>query len=78
MKEQFLGPTCSVFSDTSVNVTADGRPYLGAAIGSQSYVADNVSGKVSSWVSELEVLGLFAVTQPHAPFAAFSCGLISK
>ena len=34
-----------------------------------------VSGKVSSWVDELKVLALFAITQPHA---AFSRGLISK
>jgi len=33
-------PACLMFSDTCVNVTSDGRPYLGAAIGPQSYVAD--------------------------------------
>jgi len=41
-------------------------------------IADYVSSKVSSWVGELEVLAQFAVTQPHAAFAAFSCGLTSK
>ena len=52
-----------VFTDTYVNVTADGRPYLGATIGSQD---------------ELEVLALFATTQVQASLAAFSRGLISK
>ena len=42
------------------------------------YVTEYVSSKDSSWVSELEVLALFAVTQPHAAFAAFSCSLISE
>ena len=78
VKEQFLDLVCQVFSDTCVNITADGRPYLGATIGSQSYVANYVSGKVSSWVDELEVLALFAITQPHTAFAAFSRVLISK
>jgi len=58
VKEQFLVLAHLVFSNTFVNVTADGSPYLGAAIGSQSYVDDYVSEKCLplSWVSELETL----------------------
>ena len=59
-------------------ITTDGRPYLGAAVGSQAYVVDYISSKVSSWTGQLEVLASFAVVQPHAAFAAFSCDLISK
>ena len=51
-----------LLSDTSVNITTDGRPYLGAAVGSQAYVADYISSKVSSWANQLEVLASFAVT----------------
>ena len=29
-----------VFADISINITAKGRPYLGAAIGTPSYIAD--------------------------------------
>jgi len=47
-KPDLLLSFCQVSSDTCVNVTADGRPYLGAAIGSRSYVSDYASGKVSS------------------------------
>ena len=45
--EQFLDVARQLFSDTSVNVTTDGRPYLGATVGSQAYVADYISSKVS-------------------------------
>ena len=56
-------------------VTAEGKPYLGAAIGSRAFIENYVSGKVASWVTELELLVSFAVTQPHA---AFSRGVVSK
>lgn len=72
--------SCHLFSDTCVNVTAEGRPYLGAAIGSRPFIVGYVSTKVASWVTdhELELLASFAVTQPHAAFLVFSCGVVSK
>lgn len=75
VKEQFLDRARHHFSDTCVNVTAEGRPYLGAAIGSRPFIESYVSSKVTSWVTELELLASFAVTQPHA---AFSHGVVSK
>ena len=51
-----------LFSDTSVNITTDGRPYLGATVGCQAYVADYISSKVSSWSDQLEILASFAVS----------------
>ena len=78
VKEQYLELARTLFADTCVNVTADGRPHLGAAIGSPSFVEQYVSDKVSSWVTELKVLTSIAVTQPHAAFSAFTHGLISK
>ena len=34
------------FAESGVNVTLNGRPYLGAVIGSQEYVEEYVSSKV--------------------------------
>ena len=34
VREQFLDHACKLLSETCANVTAEGRPYLGAAIGS--------------------------------------------
>ena len=41
IKEQFQSHAISAFQDTAVNVTSDGRPHLGAPIGSAKY-CDNL------------------------------------
>ena len=67
---------CHLFSvDTCINVTAEGRPYLGAAIGSRAFIKNYVPSEVASWVTELELVTSFAVTQSHA---AFSRGVVTK
>ena len=38
VKPQYVELACSLFADCRVNATADGKPYLGAAVGSPSYV----------------------------------------
>ena len=38
----------SLFADTCVQVTADGRSYLSAAVGSISYIRSYVSNEVDS------------------------------
>ena len=65
-------------ADTNVNVTYEGRPYLGAALGSSTYVNEFVSGKVHQWSKELNLLSVIAASQPHAAFAAYTHGMISK
>ena len=50
-KEGFHDAAVSIFANTGVNVTPNGRPYLGAAIGSQEYVAGQVESKVNEWIS---------------------------
>ena len=59
-------------------MTLDGRPYLGAATGSQEYVARQVESKVNDWISNMQCLATIAVTQPHAAFSALTHGLMSK
>ena len=44
------------------------------AIGSRSFIAS----KVDFCVTELVLLASFAVTQLHAAFSVFSCGVVSK
>ena len=67
-----------LFANTCVNVTTDGRPHLGAAIGSTAFVAQYVSNKITTWISELKLLSSFAITQPHAAYSAFTHGLVSN
>ena len=68
----------STFDGTGVNVTSDGRPYLGAAVGSAEYVENYVESKVSSWRSSVCNLTTIAKTQPHAAYSALTHGLSSK
>ena len=68
----------STFADTRVNVTSDGRPYLGAAVGSKEFVEIYVESKVKSWLSSVCNLATIARTQPHAAYSALTHGLSSK
>ena len=70
--------TISTFANTGVNVTPDGRPCLGMAIGSQGYVEAHVRLKVEEWLSCVNHLTDIAKTQPHTAFAALTHNLISK
>ena len=44
--ELHFDETYNKFAETGVNVTLNGRPYLGTVIGSQEYVEEYVSYKV--------------------------------
>jgi len=59
-------------------MSKDGRPYLGAAIGSQQYVSSYAESKAQGWASNLNHLASIASTQPHVTFAALTHGLSSK
>ena len=50
----------AIFVDSGVNITSDGRPYLGASIGSQEFMEDYVRSKVKIWSSNLAQLSLDA------------------
>ena len=77
-KEGLHDAAVSLFANTGVSVTSNGRPYLGAAIGSWDYVAGQVESKVNEWTSNIQCLATIAVTQPHAAYIACTYGLMSK
>ena len=66
------------FQGTHVNITAHGRPHLGAALGSQEFIDQFVTDKVNQWNQELLLLVDGAKTQPHAAYAAFIQGYVHK
>ena len=43
-----------IFGESEINITTDGRPVLGAAIGTESYIEEFVTKKVQGWVEEIE------------------------
>ena len=40
----------SIFEETAINITTEGRKHLGAALGSSYYLEQYVNGKVEEWV----------------------------
>ena len=77
-KEDYLSAASAAFADTGVKVTSEGRPYLGAALGTEEYVQTFATDKVQQWAGELEQLATIAHSQPHAAHAAFTHGMTSK
>ena len=77
-KPSFLTKATAVFSNTDVKVTSEGRPHLGAALGTREYTENYVRTKVTEWSEELVTLANIAKTQPHSAHAAFTHGMTSK
>ena len=77
-KQAHLPKAQKFFADSGINITTEGRPHLGAPLGSPTFVQQFVTSKVDSWCSELKHLSKIAVTQPHAAYAGFTHGLASK
>ena len=67
-----------IFEGTAVQITIEGRRYLGGALGTQEFVEKFMADKVSDWSSEVRRLAKFAATQPQAAYAAYTHGLINR
>ena len=78
VKEEKFEEATTAFEGTGVSITQEGKRHLGAALGTIKFIESYVKNKVSEWVHEIEVLSTFAVTQPHAAYAAFTHGLTSR
>ena len=72
VKETHLPMTRSIFEDTGIQFTTEGRCYLGAAIGTSDFVKSYVSDKVKEWSDELSKLSEIGLTQPHAAYSALT------
>ena len=77
-KQRHFDKASNTFAGSGVNVTLDGRPYLGVVIDSQEYIEEYVSSKVQEWSSSFIILSDVAKSQPHAAFSALTHGLLSK
>ena len=76
-RKKHLATGTAFFANTGVQVTSEGRPYLGAAIGTEEFVISYVKDRVVKWTKELDSLAKIALSQPHAAHAAFTHGLSS-
>ena len=77
-KSSFQSPAVAQFAGTGVRVTCEGRPYLGAATGSQEYSKKFIDDKVREWSAEVLLLAKIGESQPHAAYSALTHGLSSR
>ena len=75
LKEQFLKNAKQQFACTNVNITVQGKRYLGAAIGTRKYTEQYVSDKGRTWTMEVKQLADIATSQSHATYVAFVHGI---
>ena len=74
VKDNHLSMAKELFSGTGVNITTEGKQYLGAALGTEAFEED----KVKEWTSKIKHLSQIAKTQPHAAYSALTHGLSSE
>ena len=78
VKPKHLNRARNIFSDSSINITTDGRKHLGAVVGSKLYREDFMSEKVSEWAKEIHKLSEIAKFPPHEAYACFVNGYKHK
>ena len=75
VKEEHLEAAQNKFEGLGIQLTTQGRQYLGAPIGSKEFVELSVKKKVDAWAANVEKLASIAKTHPHAAYAAYCHGL---
>ena len=55
----------SIFADSRINITCEGRKHLGAVIGSETFKNSFVDNLVDEWIQQIELLSKIASTEPH-------------
>ena len=78
VKLEHLASARAIFSGTGVQISADGRLHLGAAVGSVTFVTEFVSRRVAEWVGKMTRLAEIARLEPHCAYAAFRHSLVGK
>ena len=78
VKRHHLKASTDIFHGTRINITAEGRRHLVAALGEWSFVDIYVKDKITKWMHELEVLTTIAKMHPQDAYSALTHGLMSK
>ena len=78
VKERDLSEAQSFFQGTEINITTEGKRFLGAALGIPSFTKSYASDKIQEWSDEVKQLATIALSHPHAAYTAFTHGLRAK
>jgi len=61
-KGSHLQNAVKIFAGSGVNITPNGRPYLGAALGSPDFIEEHLRSKVEEWTLNITFLSATAAT----------------
>ena len=78
VKPNCLEEAKRVFSKTAVNITSEGRKYLGAALGTENFCNGYLSDAILDWTRQIDKLASIAQSQPQAAHSALSHGLLGR
>ena len=68
----------NLFTNSRVNIKAEGKRHLDAVIRSTEYRDEYVKDLVNDWENQLNILSTIAKTQLQAAYSAFASGFKSK
>ena len=78
VKEEMVDKATELFEGTGVQITCQGRKYLGGFIGTAEGTAKYVEELVGDWLKQLKRLATIAKSEPQAAYAAFTAGFRHK
>ena len=78
VKSQLVREAEKLFENTKINITKNGKRYLGAAIGSQEYRDEYIIKKTNQIANELNKLCEIGNLEPQAEYSCFVSGFKHK
>ena len=78
VKEHLIEEAKEIFAGTNINITSEGRAYVGGFVGTTTARSVYAKGLVDKWIDQLKVLVEIARSQPQAAYSAFVSGFQHK
>ena len=78
VKEEKYDEALEIFAGTGINITTEGRKYLGGFVGTKEGSENYVQELRDEWIEQLEVLADIAKSEPQAAYSAFTAGFQHK
>ena len=75
VKEEAEFAAHDLFKDSSINISTEGRPCLGAPIGTATFINEFVSAKMEYWRSVFSILSDKSSSSLHTAYAAYTHGI---
>ena len=78
VKEENLERATEIFRHTNIQITTDGRKYLGGTIGKEEFKSTYIKSRVNEWVEQIQSLSEIAKCQPQCAYSGFIGGFVNK